>query len=83
MPTTGQRSKRAASWSAALAFAATAVRFWAARQIPNWMVLSIGALAGMAAWLGGDLAHAGLALLSAAGDLFRPSETSNWGINFF
>jgi len=78
-----QRAKRAARWSAALAFASTVVRCWAARRIPAWVVIVIGTLAGVAAGTGGHLAHSGLALLAAVGDLFPPSEPTNWGINFF
>lgn len=78
-----QRSKRAARWSAALAFASTVVRCWATRRIPAWVVIVIGSIAGVAAGIGGHLAHSGLALLTAIGDLFPPSEPTNWGISFF
>ena len=78
-----QRSKQAARWSAALAFASTVVRCWAARRVPAWVVIVIGTLAGVAAGTGGHLAHSGFALLAAVGDLFPPSEPTNWGISFF
>jgi hypothetical protein len=74
---------RARRWSAAMAFAATTARCWATRRVPAWVVLTLGSLAGVAAWAGGHLARAGLALLDAVGDLFPPSEPASWGFQFF
>jgi hypothetical protein len=82
-PSVQPRTRRAARWSAALAFAATAVRCWATRRLPVGVVLVIGTFAGIAAWTSGPLAHSGLALLAAAGNLFPPTDPMNGGTAFF
>lgn len=78
-----RKAVRSRRWSAALAFAATTVRCWAARRVPAWAALALGTLAGVAAWTGGHLARTGLALLAAVGDLFPPLEPAHWAHDHF
>jgi len=71
-----------ARWSAALVFGAAAVRCWASRRVPAWAAVGVGLLAGAAAWAGGAVSRAGLALLAAAADLLPLAELSMpWGID--
>lgn len=56
-------------WPVVIATAAGAVRWWAARNLPAWVGAALGAVAAAVVIVGGDVARAGTAVLTAAADL--------------
>ena len=62
--------------TAALASGAAAVRCWASRRVPGWVAAVVGVVVGLATLVGGTLARAGIALLTATVDLLPLTDSS-------